>query len=1157
MKTRYFYFLAAAVLLAGCNKEVAIEQIQPEGAKTVLEVSISPSTKTALGAKENDEYKVYWSNGDQIAVNGTASEALSGLSGNEQSATFTFSGVLSTPYNIVYPSSIYTDATHVTLPAVQAYKAGGFADGMFPMAGYSADGSNITLSHLCSIVKIQIKRATATDADTDKIVSVRFKGRNSEQVSGEFAIDYTTLALTSATGSGAGLEVRVVNSLATSTTDAVVYYLVVPAREYAKGFDVIVQDANGHIMTKSKTSSWTPVAGKLYVMPEFDFVPTGTELGVEIATAQDFIDFATAYNNKEYGADLIATVTADITFDATSSAAFNATGGVGLKIAAGDSEDYYFEGIFEGGNHSIKSLEATVPIFKATNLYGKVQNLRLASTCSFTFTHGNTAEADFGSVVGYHKGLLKSVTSYANVTIEPGDITQVTALGGLVGRITQGTVDGCDYDGNITVPSGFSVTNKATHIGGLVGEITNAAGIIKDSYFYGTLETEARVSSTDKTNPYLFVGGIVGSVAAGTVRKCHVTANTTKEVTMANNNAYSGTLINHTTLAYHMAQGGIAGQNAGTVENCSNMATTQNFVLTTGANDTAADANSRYYDLGGIVGLNKAGATVSGCINEGKIESRSTPRIQKIGGVVGYNLGTVSSCSNQTEGEIYLTTSNISPYSVRVGEIGGIIGNNSGTVSDVQNAGYIHYDRTENNDGVELKIGGVIGLSSTAIDGNSGKDISNTGNILGAYNGTTVTTAGLRFGGVVGSAQASVQNVTNTGNVTYQLTSANAVSKLYMGGIAGEVVNSADVEISGCENSGEVYFNVNSKAAAHTGDYVGGIVGYVHSDDEFTATVSNNENSGYIHLDCTSTTACSDLVVGGIIGKMAESGTVSDCNNVGGSDNDGEVALTFSNAAHTDNYAGGIIGNASGVDLSISECINSGYIHGGNGSKQNSTAMYVGGIIAYLSGASSISKCTNTSNVFNDQFTNTTTNTVAAYTGGIAAYVLGADASHITISECEHNTSDLGPRRGYAGGIVGYANYADISDCTTGNVNMAGSAWYLGGIAGWVQNGEITGCTFSGGQIYSTQLQANGGGGIAAKLDACTVDGCESNVTDIFHCSSGSTKDADVAGGAIVGISGSGNTIRNCHYKPTINSATANIAGTGSFTDGGCNAADL
>lgn len=1136
------------VLLASCSKELAAPEISISKAKTVIEVGISPETKTYLGESEAGVRKVYWSDGDRIAVNGTASDALSGLAANTARVAFTFNGVLSTPYEIVYPASVYEDATHVTLPAVQTYKSDGFADGMFPMAGYSADGSSVTLHHLCAIVKISVKRA-ASNADTDNLVAVRFKGRNDEQVSGSFTIDYQNVTLAPAASvAEADKVVKVAKNKATSTSEAVDYFIVIPAGTYSNGFDVVVMDKNGHVMTKSKTSSWTAVAGKLYSMPEFEFVPTGTELGVEITNAQQLIDFATAYNNKEYGEDLIATLMNDIEFDVTTSAAFNATGGIGLKVNAGDAEDYYFQGLFDGGNHTIKNLEATVPLFTATNSYGTVQNLRLASTCSFDFTHGNTAEADLGSVVGYHKGLLKSVTSYANVTIEPGDITQVTALGGLVGRVTEGTVDACDYDGNITVPAGFSVTSKATHIGGLVGEITNAAGIIKNSYFYGTLETEARVASTDKTNPYLFVGGIVGSVAAGTVRNCGVTANTTKIVTMANSNDYEGTIINHTTLAYHMAQGGIAGQNAGTVENCSNSATTQNFVLTTGTDGTAADSNSRYYDLGGIVGRNKAGATVSGCVNEGLIESRSTPRIQKVGGVVGYNLGTVSSCSN--EGNlVFASATGISPYNMRVGEVGGVIGNNGGVVSDIFNTGSITLSRTENNAAVELKFGGVIGLSTTAIDGGIGHDIYNIGNITDSYNGVTVTTAGLRFGGVVGRAEASVQNVDNNGNVTFQMSSDNVMSKLYMGGIVGELCNGANATVSGCENHGEVYFNVNGKAAAHTGDYIGGIVGYIHSDDDLTAMVSDNSNFGYIHIACTSTTACTDLVAGGVIGKMAESGTVSDCNNICGAGNDAEVVLTFSNAAHTDNYAGGIIGKASGADLAISGCENTGYIHGGNGSKQNGTTMYVGGIIAYLDGASSIDDCTNTGKLLNDQFNNSNTKVGSTFEGGIAGFVVGTETDRIAISNVTHNYNNgataTGGRRGFTGGAVGYGEYVDITNATNTNPYSGGSGYWIGGIAGWLVNGTVSGSTYYGAAIASSQVQ--GAGGIVCTLDAgSTIDGCSSYLEEVTPGANACVQ------GDLAAKSVAGSTIQNCHYTDTYG-----ICSDTNFFDGGGNVADL
>ncbi|MCR5018778.1 MAG: hypothetical protein K6A64_08285, partial [Bacteroidales bacterium] len=291
MKTRYYILsLAAVALLASCAKEMPAPVDNPgeDLIKTYLTVGIDQETKTQLGDDGSKTHKVYWSNGDKIAVNGIASDALDGLSGTEQKTTFSFSGTLTTPYNVVYPASIYTDATHVTLPAVQTYDADSFADGMFPMAGYSADGSSITLKHLCAVLKVSVKRATSGTIDEDNIVAVRFKGLNNEKVNGSFEINYETPALTPASSSDSELEVRVVKNQATSAT-AVDYYLVVPARTYANGFSIIVQDVNGHIMTKTakkETSGGNTLeAGKLYTLPAFEFKPTATEVGIEISNA--------------------------------------------------------------------------------------------------------------------------------------------------------------------------------------------------------------------------------------------------------------------------------------------------------------------------------------------------------------------------------------------------------------------------------------------------------------------------------------------------------------------------------------------------------------------------------------------------------------------------------------------------------------------------------------------------------------------------------------------------------------------------------------------------------------------------------------------------------------------------------------------------------
>ena len=1018
MKTRLFIVLAAMGLLASCAKEKEVTPVVPQG-PTMIQVGIDPATKTHMGELVGGERKIYWSNGDKIAINGTASEELSGLDDATQTASFSFAEAPTAPYKVLYPASAYVDANSISLPDFQSWVNGSFADDMVPMAGYSADGNNITVGYLCAVLKVSVKRAASTP-DEDKLLGVRFRGRNGEQVKGKFTIDYTSGTLTGASSADGDKEVRVYQTLPTET--AAVYFVTVPAGTYASGFELVVEDENHHYMTRTKSGSVTLQAGTIYNVAEFEFVPTATELGVEIASAEDLVAFATAYNNKEYasqGEHLLATLTADIAFDATTSAAFNTTKGIGLKINYyGDTEDYYFEGEFNGNGHTISGLQATTPLFKATRT-AFIHEFTIDNSCTFAFAHNNSSEMDYGAVIGYHRGTLDNVTVAADITLAGEDITQVSALGGLVGRDVIGTVKECVYSGNITVSDAFTVNAKRTYIGGLVGYMSNPDGKVTDCSFEGTLDFSGRVTSTDKNYPYLMIGGIIGS-NPGTVSGCNVKDTKTKDITMDNDNTYTATIQNHTRKAYHVAQGGIAGQNSGTISNCENTASIKNFVLSNDVKDgTSADANSRYYDLGGIVGLNLADGTVSSCTNVGLIESRSTPRIQKIGGIVGYNLGAVSGCVNNTSGsatgDIYLTTTNIAPYSLRVGEVGGIIGNNAGTVSDVQNYAIIRMDRTENAAGVEIKFGGICGLTSAAIDGGALKNIVNNGNISDEYNGSTVTTAGIRLGGIVGSAQASVKNVRNLGDVIMKLSAANVMSLLYMGGVAGEVRGMSedpiDVVISGCENKGVVFFNVNSKNAGHTDNYAGGIFG---KNFKSNVAVSDCTNEGYIHGGNSTKNNGKTFYVGGIAAYLDGASTISNCENTGVLLND-QFNNTITNVGST--FQGGIAGFVKGTETAR------------------------------------ITISTVTSNVSSGE---TITGGRRGYTGGAVGYGEYVDITNAT------STNSYGGGSGYYyGGIAGWIVNSTITGSTySGTAIESSQVQGVGGIVCTLDAGSvIDGCS--------------------------------------------------------------------------------------------------
>ena len=626
----------------------------------------------------------------------------------------------------------------------------------------------------------------------------------------------------------------------------------------------------------------------------------------EIEDVEDLIEFATLYNAKEVDLTLEVTLMNDLEFDATSSAAYAATGGIGVR--SGDNA-HYFNGVFNGNNKTIKGYTANIPLFAAVDTYGTVKDLTIDNTSSYTFDAASLDE--MGTVVGYHKGLMQNVTVNADITFAAAEIAAAKQIGGLCARVREGQVMNSVYTGHIYVPSSFSASAAKIYIGGITGWISNAAGIITNTQFKGSIDFEGHVASDDRSNPYLMLGGIAGS-NSGTVSNCEVFGDKTFTTTLGTYSYDNATIANRSTKSYFSVEGGVVGINAegGKVQNCVNKANIMNFVLTTGTDNTAADANSRYIFGGGIAGYNDNGE-VSGCTNYGYIFSRSTPRLVKFGGIVGRNEGSVANCVNEITGSITVGTAGQKPYSARLPYVGGIIGENtSAAVSNVQNKAPIKISRIEDATGSEIRVGGVLGSTTAEIDGTSAKNISNSGAIA-IENGISSVTLGLFEGGVVGYTTASIKNVKNTGALSHKQTTS--LQKLYLSGVVGSVVSTANVEISGCENEGEVYFQA--------------------------ATASK----------------------------------------------DGEVE-------YTNNFLGGVLAYSTS-DVTVSDCQNGGYVHGGNSTKLNTKTLYVGGVVGYLMGKSSIVSCVNTGKVYNDHSNNSQDKALSVYAGGVVAFVEGTEAN--------------------------------------------------------------------------------------------------------------------------------------------------------------------
>lgn len=513
MKKISILILAAAMVLpAACVKE-AFREAEPVS----LTVSISSedssplSVKTHLGEVSGNKRKVYWSNGDAICVNGVASNALAEVGETASSATFTFaSGLGLAPYKILYPASIWADDTHVTLPATQTYKSGTFADGTFPMAGYSADGSNISVSHLCAVLKVNILRKIGEGADEHDLVSATFRGLGDEQVSGSFTIDYQNATLTSTSSDAADKQVKVSRALTTSTSTPVSYYIVVPARTYASGIAIDIQDKGSDMMTLSKATSVTLEAGKLYDMQTVPFERTGdAPADITITTAQELIDFAHAYNEGTIsGDDIIVALGNDITFDDDLSDDFNTEGGIGKTGAAA-----LFNGMFNGAGHSINGLKATVPLFARVGKNGTVKNLTMGSTSSVNYSADVTEELFLGAIAGDCKGTILNCVNNAPVSCTSASYSNAVNIGGIVGRQREASkVEYCENHGTITFTS--LTGTSAVNMGGITGilDIHNEGdkAVINHCTNYGTVDRGVVSNTNTASQSPTHVGGVVG-----------------------------------------------------------------------------------------------------------------------------------------------------------------------------------------------------------------------------------------------------------------------------------------------------------------------------------------------------------------------------------------------------------------------------------------------------------------------------------------------------------------------------------------------------------------------------------------------------------------------------------------------------------------------
>ena len=161
-------------------------------------------------------------------------------------------------------------------------------------------------------------------------------------------------------------------------------------------------------------------------------------------------------------------------------------------------------------------------------------------------TINSTKESGYSSA-GYFIGLfgyMGAGSEVCNLRVAT-NLTKTTNnrpiyLGGITGDLDGGTIYNCAVNANLKI----IYRGGAINAGGITGRMSNE-GIIRNCYVTGSISV-----SNDYDNYRCSVGGIAGLVYSATIENCHTTNSINIETSS------------------HSYTGGIAGENAGTVQNC-------------------------------------------------------------------------------------------------------------------------------------------------------------------------------------------------------------------------------------------------------------------------------------------------------------------------------------------------------------------------------------------------------------------------------------------------------------------------------------------------------------------------------------------------------------------------------------------------------------
>ena len=571
------------------------------------------------------------------------------------------------------------------------------------------------------------------------------------------------------------------------------------------------------------------------------------------------------------------------------------------------------------GNGSVTSNDGYAGGVASEN-YGTIRSCSVGTDNRVTLITRNKTAAGAICAVNHKGGTVQGAVLGDHITISGSAFI----LGAVVGD-NSGTVTATEVSQQPT----YSVSASTLQVGGAVG--INRAG--------GTVSKVKVTSNFEKFTKYTYLGGVVGqNNTSGKVTEC----------------TYSGT-IDEGKSAVGNCYGGIAGLNGGLLQGStvSGLTLTADGVYTATSTSSAAEKERLSSHIGGIAGKNDTTGIIEQCYIDNTGTGTITVKNGMVGGVTGYNKGTITMSGDKSTETLMENVSKVSD----------LLSNAEAQKLSADSTWVKWADRT---DVEKLSYNG--GSKSVAADRTMQIIVSSNGNLGGVagYNAPTGELnrcvsgswllvnksdgIGVGTGGIVGmnESEKDLSYLLNQAFVGRQL--ANGATSRFAGGIIGTQTNqtTTDWTIENCVNYGTVY--------GYQSHYSGGIVGQWTNNG---GTIENCYNYG--NLQTTYETGWVGAS-GGIVAQLYHAASGQDfniisCQNHGSVfGRDGASYYHWENSRKVKdcaNDSAGILGNvtvyttydinaAQKFTINVSDCVNA------PGVKIYSSSM-ASGIVGYFS----------------------------------------------------------------------------------------------------------------------------------------------------------------------------------------------------------------